>query len=252
MIFRAELTLSGCLVSWSGPLNQGESISFKSGRSDDSMVERFTAAESPGSEAFSLAEDADAAIPNLSARLDVVDGGAVVRTSGVRPLVPGLSAKDVRLLYKLASDHTRSAVLRGLTAQMYRQRTGSVPCTNCCHPVTGVQLVSECDVCGGSGTVDGWLGPFSVKVLMMQHMMSEIAPAGGGGLQQTSVETVRLSAFPRPRADDRLFVPDSRMVYLLGTPQRTVAGVAGVPAVVEMQVRLPDPDSKEATIPESW
>lgn len=253
MIFSCELTTTGCLVTWSGPVAAGESIVFYTGRTAETMSAKFTSLVSPGSEVLTVGDDSDVLLPNLSGLLDVVDSnGSVLRSSGVRPLVPGLSAKDVRLLYKLADDHTKSCILRGTTARLYRRRSTGTPCTTCCDPVNGLQLVEDCSVCGGSGIQAGWLGPFLTSVLFMQHAQEDTAPAGGGAAQETVIEVVRLKAFPRPRAGDRLLIPMARKLYILGHPQKTVAGVAGIPAVIEVQARLPDPDTSEAVIPEDW
>ena len=253
MIFSCELTATGCLVSWSGPLLDTEAIVFYAGRDSASQIERFTAAESPGTEVFSLTDDGDVLLPNLSGHLDVLDSaGSLVRTSGLRPLVPGLSAKDVRLLFKLASDHTRSSFLRGATASLYRRRKTGSPCQTCCDPVSGIQMTSDCSVCGGSGLIEGWLGPFSTPILFMQHKQEDTAQAAGPASQETMNEVIRLRAFPRPRAGDYLFIPSSRQVYILGHTQKTVAGVASVPAVVDMPARMPGAESAEAVIPETW
>jgi hypothetical protein len=253
VIFSCELTSTGCLVTWTGPLLDTEHIVFYAGRDSQSQTERFTATTSPGSETFTLADDNDVLLPNLSGHLDVFSAtDDLVRTSGLRPLVPGLTAKDVRLLFKLASDHTRSCLLRGATAHLYRKRKLGTACINCCDPVSGIQMTSDCNVCGGSGFAEGWLGPFVTPVLFLLHKQEDTAAAGGGAAQELAVEMIRLKAFPRPRAQDYLFIPSSRQTYIMGHPQKTVAGVAGVPAVVDMQARLPNPDTAEAVIPDTW
>lgn len=253
VIFSCELTTTGCLVTWSGPLDPDQHLVFYAGRTAASQIARFSATISPGTESFTLEDDNNVLLPNLSGHLDVFDSGdTLVRTSGLRPLVPGLTAKDVRLLFKLADDHTRSCILRGSEASLYRKRSTGGPCTTCCDPVSGIQLVENCDVCGGSGVIEGWLGPFETSVVFMLHKQEDTAPVGAGAAQETMLETVRLKAFPRPRAGDRLFLSAARQLYILGHPQKTIAGVAGIPAVVEMPARVPDPDTSESVIPETW
>ena len=248
MTFTCEYTSTGWLVDWSSKLQEGESLAFYAGDSSSDLTQRFTSAVPSGT--VSVTAPGNGPLPGAVGRLDVMNGTTTVRTTGVRPLVPGLTSRDALCLFRLADNHARACVLRGDTGSLYRKRTTGEACTACVDPLTGAQIDPDCAVCGGSGYVTGWIGPFTVSVLFTQPLAETTVSTGVGVSQEAVLGTVRMSALPRPRAEDILDMRPRGQVFILGHPQRPVAGVAGIPAVVECSVRLPDLDNPDASPPE--
>lgn len=108
----------------------------------------------------------------------------------------------------------------------------------------------ECDTCGGSGYTQGWIGPFAVSVLFLAPLAETTESAGGGASQEVVQGLVRLSALPRPRAGDALYISERGHSLIIGHPQKPVTGIAGFPAVVECPVRLPAEGDVDAVPPE--
>jgi hypothetical protein len=252
MNWSCELTSTGWLVTWSGVLPPDGAVRFMVGMTPASMIESFVSVDAADSALVTL-PDTTTVHPNASGRMDVYDvSSTLVEQGRVLPLIPGIRIRDSMLLDKLAHDHYRSSLLRGCQGVLYRERRTGTPCTRCTDPVTGAQLTHKCSVCGGSGRVAGWLGPFAVSVTFQNHHRETTEQAGAGVLSETVSDAVRLTAFPRPRANDRLFIAASGMVYIIGAPPQTVAGVNGIPAVVECPVRIPAPGTPESVIPSTW
>lgn len=253
MTWTCDLTTDGWTITWSRPcgLPAGGVAAFYTGLEKSDLEAAFTNASSSGSEEIEL-PGGDADIANASGRMDVEIDGETYETGLVLPLVPGLSFRDVRLLRQQAENHRRSArLLSGYEGSLYRRyQTGAV-CPYCTDPATGTVLKHSCAYCDGSGREAGWAGPYSTHAIFMQMRGSNLDGSGAGTVHEAVSATVRLTAFPRPRINDRLLLPGGQ-VYIVGQQQRTVSGVAGIPAVVECVLRRPDPDAPEAAIPESW
>lgn len=253
MTWTCDLTASGYVVSWArtSPLPDGALVVFRAGLDPSDMPVLFTSPAAGGSETIDLpGGDADAA--NASARMDVTVDGEAVETGLVLPLVPGLSRRDIAILRKLGDDHNRRArLLNAPEGALYRRyRTGGA-CPECTDPSSGARLTHDCASCGGSGRESGWAGPYGVHVIWTGHRASGVEGSGAGTLHEAAGLSVRLGAFPRPRAEDRLLLPGGRL-YIVGQPQRTHAGVGGVPAVVEVPLKAPDPATMAALTFATW
>lgn len=48
----------------------------------------------------------------------------------------------------------------GVPVGIWKVATKGDPCTDCVHPTTGVVLDPDCPICGGTGTKEGWHGPY--------------------------------------------------------------------------------------------
>jgi hypothetical protein len=255
MKWTCEYTASGWLITWTGNLPVDGSLYFYAGTSIPTLILAFTAYTDSGSDLITL-PDVTTDHPNSVGRLDVyqeVDSvDVLVETGTILPLAPGLSPRNRLLLKKLARDHQVACMQHGTQGELYRQQITGAKCATCTDPATGARMQHSCATCGGSGRVQGWLGPFLVSVMFMKHRQETAEQAGAGILSESSSDTIRLDAIPRPRQSDRLYLPASGSVYILGAPQATVAGVADVPAVIECPARIPDPETPEAAIPTAW
>jgi len=255
MSWHCDLTTLGWLVTWCARLPENAVVRFMAGMAETDLTQMFESASASGSEIITLPNE-DSVHPNAIGRMDIyADSGTsadLLETGQVRPLVPGLSVRDLRLLNKQAMDHRRRARMYGQVACLYRQQITGDKCPQCTDPVTKARLTHKCTLCGGSGRTEGWLGPYAVYVLFTQMHTESTGKAGAGVLGEAVQATVRLDAFPRAKQNDRLFLPSAGMIYIIGSPIQTVAGISGVPAVIECPARMPDPDTSEAVVPSEW
>ena len=243
-----EYTSSGWLVSWRVDLPPDGSLAFLTGAAADDLEEQFTSADAVGTETVDT--EGQGMMPGAVCRMDLMDAsGTITESSAVLPLIPGLSADDCLELDTLRRNFEYEAIVYGDEGELFRKRTTGTPCPDCTDPLTGLCVNSSCSSCGGSGYVQGWIGPFAVSVIL-SPTPAEASVKSGSGMDQEVYETIcRLSAFPRPRADDILSIPERGKVYIVGHPQKTVVGVRGHPAVVSCPLRIPASGNPDATFP---
>lgn len=173
-------------------------------------------------------------------RYDSDGGGNWVYSVPVRS-IGNWSREDFILARELARKELLSYVKLGLPGVILKRREWGTTCTECADYDTDEPVDGQCEVCFGTGIVDGYYAPIPLTVnpVGRSHLMQRTDLA----LQDDTKRVVRCVAYPTLIKENDLWLDSNNGTRWVVRGVKDVTEIKGVPIIYQLTLhRIPMTD----------